>query len=401
MPAPLRETSRRLFLWAERSPFPEESLMTSTLTIAQDLIRKASVTPDDQGCQDLVADQLQPYGFRPEFMQFDAVRNLWLRRGAKDPLFVFAGHTDVVPTGPETDWVYPPFSGDVIDGMLHGRGAADMKGSVAAMVTACQRFVDAQPDHPGSIALLLTSDEEGPAVDGTVRVIEALIERDETIEWCLVGEPTSSERLGDVVKNGRRGSLGGTLTVRGIQGHVAYPHLADNPIHRLGRIVSELSSTHWDDGNAYFPATTFQVSNIRSGTGATNVVPGEAEAQFNLRFCPDSTASSLKEKIESVCRQHADHFEIEWSPIGLPYQTLPGTLLSAVEESIRETAGYSPQLSTDGGTSDGRFIAPTGAQVVELGPLNRTIHQVDEVVSAEDLELLSSIYENVLMRLLS
>ena len=375
--------------------------MLVTLALAQALIRRPSVTPDDQGCQDLVADQLQPYGFRPEFMPFGEVRNLWLRRGTEGPLFVFAGHTDVVPTGPETDWVYPPFSGDLIDGMLHGRGAADMKGSVAAMVTACQRFVDVQPDHPGSIALLLTSDEEGPAIDGTVRVIEALIERDETIEWCLVGEPTSSERLGDVVKNGRRGSLGGTLTVRGIQGHVAYPHLADNPIHRLGRIVSELSSTHWDDGNEYFPATTFQVSNIRSGTGATNVVPGEAKAQFNLRFCPDSTASSLKEKIESVCRQHADHFEIDWSPLGLPYQTLPGTLLSAVEESICETAGYSPRLSTDGGTSDGRFIAPTGAQVVELGPLNRTIHQVDEVVNAEDLDMLSSIYEKVLMRLLS
>ena len=374
--------------------------MTATVTLAQNLIRKASVTPDDKGCQDLVVDELQPHGFTPEFMPFGEVRNLWLRRGTEGPLFVFAGHTDVVPTGPEADWVYPPFSGDVIDGILHGRGAADMKGSVAAMVTACQRFVETHPDHPGSIALLLTSDEEGPAVDGTVRVVETLGARDEVIDWCLVGEPTSSERLGDVIKNGRRGSLGGTLKVRGIQGHVAYPHLADNPIHRLGRIVSELSSTHWDDGNEYFPPTTFQVSNIRSGTGATNVVPGEAEAQFNLRFCPDSTAPDLKEKIESVCRRHADHFAIDWSPLGLPYQTLSGTLVSAVTESISDTTGYSPRLSTDGGTSDGRFIAPTGAQVVELGPLNRTIHQVDEVVSANDLDTLSQVYEKVLKRLL-
>ena len=374
--------------------------MTATVTLAQNLIRKASVTPDDKGCQDLVVDELQPHGFTPEFLPFGEVRNLWLRRGTEGPLFVFAGHTDVVPTGPEADWVYPPFSGDVIDGMLHGRGAADMKGSVAAMVTACQRFVETHPDHLGSIALLLTSDEEGPAVDGTVRVVETLSARDEVIDWCLVGEPTSFERLGDVIKNGRRGSLSGTLKVRGIQGHVAYPQLADNPIHRLGRIVSELSSTHWDDGNEYFPATTFQVSNIRSGTGATNVVPGEAEAQFNLRFCPDSTAPDLKEKIESVCRRHADHFAIDWSPLGLPYQTLPGPLVSAVTESISDTTGYSPRLSTDGGTSDGRFIAPTGAQVVELGPLNRTIHQVDEVVSANDLDTLSQVYEKVLKRLL-
>ena len=374
--------------------------MIATVTLAQNLIRKASVTPDDKGCQDLVVDELRSHGFTPELMPFGEVRNLWLRRGTERPLFVFAGHTDVVPTGPETDWVYPPFSGDVIDDMLHGRGAADMKGSVAAMVTACQRFVETHPDHSGSVALLLTSDEEGPAVNGTVRVVETLSARNEVIDWCLVGEPTSSRAPGGCHKKRSTGSLGGALNVRGIQGHVAYPHLADNPIHRLGRIVSELSSTRWDDGNEYFPATTFQVSNIRSGTGATNVVPGEAEAQFNLRFCPDSTAPDLKEQIESVCRQHADHFEIDWSPLGLPYQTLPGTLVSAVTESISDTTGYSPRLSTDGGTSDGRFIAPTGAQVVELGPLNRTIHQVDEVVSVNDLDTLSQVYEKVLKRLL-
>ena len=333
-------------------------------------------------------------------MNYGEVRNLWLRRGTRGPLFVFAGHTDVVPTGPEGHWAHPPFSGEVIDGMLHGRGAADMKGSLAAMVTACQRFVQACPNHPGSIALLLTSDEEGPAVDGTVRVIDALSARNEMIDWCVVGEPTSSERLGDTVKNGRRGSLGGTLTVRGIQGHVAYPHLADNPIHRLSRIVSDLCATHWDDGNEYFPATTFQVSNIEGGTGATNVVPGDAQAKFNLRFCPDSSPSSLKERIESVCKCHAESFEIDWSPLGLPYQTLPGTLLSAAEESVKEITGHPPRLSTDGGTSDGRFIAPTGAQVVELGPLNRTIHQVNEVVNADDLDTLSEVYEKVLDRIL-
>ena len=376
------------------------SEISETLALAQALIRKPSVTPDDKGCQRLLSDALEPYGFVPEFMQFGDVQNLWMKHGTNPPLFVFAGHTDVVPTGPEEQWAYPPFSGDVIDGMLHGRGAADMKGSLAAMVTACQRFVQAHPNHPGSIALLLTSDEEGPAVDGTVRVIDALSARNEMIDWCVVGEPTSSERLGDTVKNGRRGSLGGTLTVRGIQGHVAYPHLADNPIHRLSRIVSELCATHWDDGNEYFPATTFQVSNIEGGTGATNVVPGDAQAKFNLRFCPDSSASSLEERIESACKRHADSFEIDWSPLGLPYQTLPGSLLSAVEDSLKEITGHPPRLSTDGGTSDGRFIAPTGAQVVELGPLNRTIHQVDEVVNADDLDTLSDVYEKVLDRIL-
>jgi succinyl-diaminopimelate desuccinylase len=374
--------------------------MSETLRIAQTLIRQPSVTPDDRGCQDLIAEQLLPHGFTAQFMNFGDVRNLWLRRGTQGPLFVFAGHTDVVPTGPEERWVHPPFSGEVIDGMLHGRGAADMKGSLAAMVTACQRFVQTRPDHPGSIALLLTSDEEGPAVEGTVRVIETLRAQNEVIDWCLVGEPTSLEKLGDTVKNGRRGSLGGTLTVRGIQGHVAYPHLADNPIHRLSRIVSDLCATHWDDGNEYFPATTFQVSNIKGGTGATNVVPGDAQAEFNLRFCPDSSASSLKERIESACKAHADHFDIDWCPLGLPYQTLPGTLLSAVADSVKEITGEVPRLSTDGGTSDGRFIAPTGAQVVELGPLNRTIHQVDEVVNAGDLDTLSNVYEKVLDRIL-
>lgn len=375
--------------------------MDDTVEIAQSLIRIASVTPDDLGCQSLIADALASAGFEAEEMNFGDVKNLWLRRGDKRPLFVFAGHTDVVPTGPEDKWVHSPFSGDCVDGMLHGRGAADMKGSLAAMVTACQRFISSHPDHRGSIALLLTSDEEGPAVDGTVRVIDTLSARDEHIDWCVVGEPTSSRTLADTIKNGRRGSLGGTLTVVGRQGHVAYPHLADNPIHRLTLILSALAAMHWDDGNEYFPATSFQVSNIAGGTGATNVIPGEARAQFNLRFCPDHTAQSLQEMIHTICRAHADEYRIDWSPIGQPYQTLPDTLLEAAVASVETVTRKRPTLSTDGGTSDGRFIAPSGAQVIELGPLNKTIHQVDEVVDASDLSTLSVIYEGILERLLA
>ena len=374
---------------------------SETLTIAQALVRKASVTPDDQGCQRLLSDALEPYGFSAELMQFGDVQNLWLRRGTTAPLFVFAGHTDVVPTGPEENWSYPPFAGDVVDGMLHGRGAADMKGSLAAMVTACKRFASANPSHRGSIALLITSDEEGPAINGTVRVIETLIERGEQIDWCVVGEPTSSKQLGDTIKNGRRGSLGGTLTVHGIQGHVAYPHLADNPLHRISAIVNTLAATHWDVGNDFFPATSFQVSNLKGGTGATNVIPGRASAQFNLRYCPDNNAEALKKQINQICTQHADNHEIDWSPIGLPYQTSPGELLEAVQSATVMVTGRSAKLSTDGGTSDGRFIAPTGAQVVELGPLNKTIHQVNEAVNAKDLDALSDIYEQTLIRLLA
>jgi succinyl-diaminopimelate desuccinylase len=276
-----------------------------------------------------------------------------------------------------------------------------MKGSLAAMVTACKRFASTHPSHRGSIALLITSDEEGPAVNGTVRVIERLVERGEQIDWCVVGEPTSSKRLGDTIKNGRRGSLGGTLTVHGIQGHVAYPHLADNPLHRISAIVTTLAATHWDEGNDFFPATSFQVSNLKGGTGATNVIPGSASAQFNLRYCPDNNAEALKKQINQICTQHADNYEIDWSPIGLPYQTSPGALLEAVQSATVMVTGRPAKLSTDGGTSDGRFIAPTGAQVVELGPLNKTIHQVNEAVNAKDLDALSDIYEQTLLRLLA
>jgi succinyl-diaminopimelate desuccinylase len=375
--------------------------MPATLKLAQTLIRRPSVTPTDGGCQDLISGALAPYGFEPEVMNFGSVRNLWLRRGSASPLFVFAGHTDVVPTGPVESWRYPPFEGKVVDGTLHGRGAADMKGSLAAMVTACQRFTELNPDHSGSIALLLTSDEEGPAVDGTVRVIETLSARGEIIDWCLVGEPTSSQHLGDTIKNGRRGSLGGTLTVRGIQGHVAYPHLADNPLHRLVGIINQLAGHRWDEGNEFFPATTFQVSNLAGGAGASNVIPGEAQARFNLRHCPDTSAQSIRETIDSICATHAKHFNIDWDPLGLPYQTLPGELVNATQNAIAEVVGIQATLSTAGGTSDGRFIAPTGAQVIELGPINRTIHQVDEAVSIEDLEHLSQIYERVLKHLLA
>ena len=374
--------------------------MPATLKLAQMLIRRPSVTPADEGCQDLIADALAPYGFEPEAMNFGSVRNLWLRRGSGSPLFVFAGHTDVVPTGPEENWHYPPFEGKVVDGTLHGRGAADMKGSLAAMVTACQRFIELSPDHSGSIALLLTSDEEGPAVDGTLRVVETLSARGEIIDWCLVGEPTSSQHLGDTIKNGRRGSLGGTLTVRGIQGHVAYPHLADNPLHRLAGIINQLAGHRWDEGNEFFPATTFQVSNLAGGTGVSNVIPGTAQARFNLRHCPDTTAQSIRETIDSICAAHAKHFNIDWDPLGLPYQTLPGELVDATRDAIAEVVNIQSVLSTDGGTSDGRFIAPAGAQVIELGPINRTIHQIDEAVSIEELENLSLIYERILKHLL-
>jgi len=368
--------------------------------LAQRLIQQASVTPEDAGCQDILSRVLEPSGFISECLPFGEVQNVWIRRGSTPPLLVFIGHTDVVPTGPTDQWKYPPFEGKVVDGVLHGRGAADMKGSLAAMATACRLFVRNHSNHRGSIALLLTSDEEGPALDGTVRVIETLMERGVKIDWCLVGEPTSKDTVGDVIKNGRRGSLGGTLTVTGIQGHVAYPHLADNPIHRIAGIVDDLVKQVWDQGSAHFPPTTFQVSNLNSGTGASNVIPGQASLDFNFRYAPESTVESLKASVEAACRRHAEGFEIEWSRPNLPFLTHPGDLLDAVTHAIEHVTRQQPRLSTDGGTSDGRFVAPTGAQVVELGPVNRTIHQANEEVVASDLDLLSSIYQKVLENLL-
>ena len=374
--------------------------MSSTLDFARNLIRQPSVTPDDAGCQDLIAEALQPAGFKAEFLTYGEVRNVWLRRGQVDPLLVFAGHTDVVPTGPIEQWHYPPFSATVQDGILHGRGAADMKGSLAAMVTACQQFVVNHPNHRGSIALLITSDEEGPANNGTVKVVEMLCDREEIIEWCVVGEPTSREKTGDVIKNGRRGSLGGKLTIQGVQGHVAYPHLADNPIHRAADIVTRLTAQTWDEGNEFFPPTTFQVSNLNSGTGASNVIPAQAELDFNLRYSPESSIESIKERVNALCQQVWTDYEIDWSRPNLPFQTQPGELVDAASAAIYAVTGLTTDLSTEGGTSDGRFIAPTGAQVIELGPVNRTIHQINEQVAVADLETLAIIYQKILENLL-
>ena len=374
--------------------------MSSTLDFARNLIRQPSLTPDDAGCQDLIAEALQPAGFKAEFLTYGEVRNVWLRRGQVDPLLVFAGHTDVVPTGPIEQWHYPPFSATVQDGILHGRGAADMKGSLAAMVTACQQFVVNHPNHRGSIALLITSDEEGPANNGTVKVVEMLCDREEIIDWCVVGEPTSREQTGDVIKNGRRGSLGGKLTIQGVQGHVAYPHLADNPIHRAAEIVTRLTAQTWDEGNEFFPPTTFQVSNLNSGTGASNVIPAQAELDFNLRYSPESSIESIKERVNALCQQVCTDYEIDWSRPNLPFQTQPGELVDAASAAIYAVTGLTTDLSTEGGTSDGRFIAPTGAQVIELGPVNRTIHQINEQVAVADLETLAIIYQKILENLL-
>lgn len=375
--------------------------MSKTLELAKDLISRPSVTPEDAGCQQTMITRLQAIGFNVELLRFEDVDNFWARRGDSGPVFAFAGHTDVVPTGPMDQWESHPFKPEIRDGMLYGRGAADMKGSLAAFVTACERFISQHPAHKGSIALLITSDEEGPSINGTVRVVETLEARDEKIDWCLVGEPSSTSKIGDIVKNGRRGSLGARLIVNGVQGHVAYPHLADNPIHRVAPVLAELAATEWDQGNEHFPPTTFQVSNIRGGTGATNVIPGEVEVIFNFRFSTETTADALKQRVEAVFDKHQLDYEIQWNLSGQPFLTPEGELVSAACEAIKELAVIDTELSTSGGTSDGRFIAPTGAQVLELGPVNATIHKVNECVNVEDLDILSDIYERILEKLLS
>lgn len=372
-----------------------------TIALAKDLIRKQSVTPEDAGCLEQIAERLQAVGFTIERLDFDDVKNLWARKGTEGPLFAFAGHTDVVPTGPESDWTFPPFEPTEYQGKLYGRGAADMKGSVAAMVTAVERFVESTPDHKGSMAFLLTSDEEGPAVNGTVKVVEALEARNEKIDWCLVGEPSSTRKLGDIVKNGRRGSLNGKLTIKGSQGHVAYPHLANNAVHICLAPLKELCDTIWDEGNDHFPPTSFQISNINAGTGATNVIPGAIEALINFRFSTEQTANGLKQKVETLLSNHGLDYEIDWTLSGEPFLTEAGDLVDAIADGIESVTGYATKLSTAGGTSDGRFIAPTGAQVVELGPINATIHKVDEHVSVEDLITLSKVYQRILDNLLS
>jgi len=376
-------------------------MLSPTLKFTLDLIREPSVTPFDADCQTLMIRRLEAIGFSIERLRFGDVDNFWARRGSEAPVFCFAGHTDVVPTGPADQWKTPPFEPRIEEGMLTGRGAADMKGSLAAMVVACERFVAEHPDHRGSIAFLITSDEEGVAVDGTVRVVETLEARQEKIDWCLVGEPSSTAQVGDVIKNGRRGSLGGILTVHGRQGHVAYPHLADNPIHRALPALAELAAETWDHGNEFFPATSFQISNIRAGTGANNVIPGDLDVVFNFRFSTELTETQLRERTETLLQRHGLRYTLNWKLSGQPFLTPRGDLVDAAVAAIKHVTGRDTELSTSGGTSDGRFIAPTGAQVVELGPVNKTIHQINECVSANDLDTLTDIYERLLKKLLA
>ena len=375
--------------------------MSATLELAQRLIACRSVTPEDGGCQPLIAGRLAPLGFRAETIVRNGTTNLWLRRGQRRPTVVFAGHTDVVPPGPAAQWASDPFTPTLRDGMLFGRGASDMKSSVAAFAIAAEEFVRAHPAHAGSIALLLTSDEEGPATDGTVAVVEQLTARGEAIDYCIVGEPTSVDELGDMVKNGRRGSLSGRLVVRGVQGHVAYPHLARNPVHQAAPALADLAAQVWDHGNAHFPPTTFQISNIRAGTGALNVIPGTCEVEFNLRFAPVSATTALMQRIEEILRRHELDYEIAWTVGAQPFLTEPGRLSEALSAAIELTTGRRPQLSTTGGTSDGRFIATVCPQVVEFGPPNATIHKVNECIRVADLEPLKQIYRRTLEFLLT
>jgi len=375
--------------------------MSPTLDLTAELLRRPSVSPEDHGCLDVICARLEPLGFHNERLQYPPVDNLWARRGTGHPVLCFAGHTDVVPTGPREDWHTDPFEPVVRDGLLFGRGSADMKSGLAAMVTATERFLARHPNHRGTLAFLFTSDEEGPSVDGTRRVMQVLEARGEKIDWCIVGEPTSHEALGDTIKIGRRGSLSGRLTVHGVQGHIAYPHLADNPVHAFAPALAELTSTHWDEGNAYFQPTTFQVSNIAAGTGAPNVIPGELKVRFNLRFSTEQTVESLQRKVLGILDRHRVNYTLEWFVSGLPFLTQPGILTETVSASVLEVTGRTPAFSTTGGTSDGRFIAPTGAQVVEVGVGNATIHKVNECARVEDIERLSLVYERVMEKLLA
>jgi succinyl-diaminopimelate desuccinylase len=375
--------------------------MSATLALTAELLRRPSVSPEDHGCLDVIGERLAAAGFRNERLQYPPVDNLWSRRGEERPVLCFAGHTDVVPTGPREDWHTDPFEPVVRDGILYGRGAADMKSGLAAMVTATERFVARHPRHRGTLAFLFTSDEEGPSVDGTRRVMQVLEGRGEKIDWCVVGEPTSHEILGDTIKIGRRGSLSGRLTVLGVQGHIAYPHLADNPVHAFAPALAELTARHWDEGNAFFQPTSFQVSNIAAGTGAPNVIPGELKIRFNLRFSTEQTVESLQRAVLAILDRHRVSYTIEWFVSGLPFLTPPGLLTETVSAAVQEITGETPRFSTTGGTSDGRFIAPTGAQVVEVGVGNATIHKVNECARIEDIERLSLVYERVMEKLLA
>lgn len=373
---------------------------SKVLELASALIERPSVTPDDAGCQSMLSERLSAVGFQCETLCFGEVTNLWARRGSGAPLLVFAGHTDVVPTGPLEQWESDPFSATERNGRLYGRGAADMKSSIAAFVVAAEEFVAANPDHSGSIGLLITSDEEGPAVNGTVKVCELLQERGERLDYCIVGEPTSVSSLGDTIKNGRRGSLSGRLTVKGKQGHVAYPHLARNPVHLFAPALADLVTEHWDDGNEYFPPTTFQISNLHAGTGATNVVPGIAVVDFNFRFSTASTPESLKQRVHAILDGHGLEYELDWNLGGEPFLTPRGELSNALIDAIATATGVQAELSTTGGTSDGRFIARICPQVVEFGPINASIHQINEHIAIADLEPLKNVYRGTLERLL-
>ena len=372
----------------------------NVLELARQLIARRSVTPDDAGCIDLLAGLLEPLGFRSERISANGVDNLWSRRGTAAPLVCFAGHTDVVPTGPLNQWQTDPFAPTIRDGVLYGRGAADMKSSLAAFVVAIADFVQAHPDHAGSIAVLFTSDEEGPAVDGTVKVVEALARRGERIDYCIVGEPTSVNRLGDMIKNGRRGSLSAELVVKGVQGHVAYPHLARNPVHEVAAAIAELAQTEWDRGNEYFPPTTWQISNINAGTGANNVIPGTATIRSNFRFSTASTVESLQTRFIGILDKHSVSYDVDWRYDGRPYLTRKGDLVDAVARAIRKVTGIETELSTTGGTSDGRFIADICPQVIEFGPTNATIHKINECIRVDELQMLPKIYREILVNLL-
>jgi succinyl-diaminopimelate desuccinylase len=373
----------------------------NVIDIAKNLINRRSVTPEDEGCQEAMKAFLATLGFENETMVFEDTTNLWSRRNQQSPVLCFAGHTDVVPSGPEAAWKTPPFTATEVGEYLHGRGAADMKGSLAAMLVATREFVRDYPDHKGSIAYLITSDEEGPFINGTTRVIDTLEARNEKIDWCIVGEPSSTEEVGDIVKNGRRGSLTGDLTIKGIQGHVAYPHLAKNPVHIATDALSELASAHWDNGNDFFPPTSFQISNIHAGTGAGNVIPGELKVCFNFRFSTEVTNEILIKRVTEILDKHELDYDIDWTFNGQPFLTDTGALLEATQHAIASVCERPTTLSTAGGTSDGRFIAPTGAQVIELGPVNATIHKIDECVKMADLETLADIYYAIMVRLLA
>lgn len=370
-----------------------------TLALTQELIARASVTPSDNGCQDLMISRLQAAGFKAEKLNYGNVENFWARHGTESPVLCFAGHTDVVPTGPLEEWKSDPFKPAIRDGVLYGRGAADMKSGLAAMVTAAEEFVRLHPDHKGSIAFLITSDEEGPSVDGTKRVVETLRERGDEIDWCIVGEPSSEAEAGDTIKIGRRGSFSGRLTVHGIQGHIAYPHLAMNPVHTFAPALAELATHRWDEGNAHFEPTSFQISNLSAGTGAPNVIPGELKARFNLRYNTEQTQETLKRQVEAILDKHGVRYTIEWYVSGEPFYTPPGALSDAVTQGVKAVTGREPILSTGGGTSDGRFIATLGTKVVELGVTNATIHKVNEGVAVAEIEALHRMYVEVLKRL--